>query len=60
MDRALATGAAVLIVSDDLDELAICNRLLVLFKGEVIREFGADWADEEVVAAIEGLSRNVA
>jgi simple sugar transport system ATP-binding protein len=60
VDRALATGAAVLIVSDDLDELAICNRLLVLFKGEMIREFGADWAEEEVVAAIEGLSRNVA
>jgi simple sugar transport system ATP-binding protein len=60
VDRALATGAAVLIVSDDLDELSICNRLLVLFKGEVIREFGADWAEEEVVAAIEGLSRNVA
>jgi len=60
VDRALVKGTGVLVISDDLDELAVCNRLLVLFKGELIREFGAVWAEEEVVAAIEGLSRNVA
>lgn len=55
-DRARTKGTAVLIVSDDLDELVVCNRVLVLFKGELQVEFGAPWHDDELVAAIEGLN----
>jgi len=54
-DGARTKGTAVLIVSDDLDELVVCNRVLVLFKGELQVEFGAPWQDDELVAAIEGL-----
>jgi simple sugar transport system ATP-binding protein len=54
-DMARTKGTAVLIVSDDLDELVVCNRVLVLFKGELQVEFGAPWQDDELVAAIEGL-----
>ena len=50
-----AAGTAVLVVSDDLDELAICDRVLVIFKGKLVAEFGADWQDAELVAAIEGI-----
>jgi simple sugar transport system ATP-binding protein len=60
VDRARAAGTAVLIVSDDLDELVACNRVLVLFKGRLVAEFGSEWRDEELVAAIEGIGRNVA
>ena len=30
----------VLMVSDDLDELAICDRVLVMFRGRMVAEFG--------------------
>ena len=55
--RARAAGAGVLVISDDLDELSICDRLLVMFHGEITAVFGADRADHAIVAAIEGLNR---
>ncbi len=53
--RSREAGTAVLIVSDDLDELVACDRLLVIFKGRLVNEFGANWRDQEVVAAMEGV-----
>jgi simple sugar transport system ATP-binding protein len=50
-----AEDVAVLLVSDELDELAICDRLLVMFAGDIVREFEGDWAEADVVAAIEGV-----
>jgi simple sugar transport system ATP-binding protein len=55
IDSARIEGLAVLIVSDDLDELIVCNRVLVLFRGKLQVELGAPWQDEQLVAAIEGL-----
>jgi simple sugar transport system ATP-binding protein len=46
---------AALVVSDELDELAICDRVLVMFGGELVREFGRDWQDDELVATMEGV-----
>lgn len=54
--RARAAGTAVLVISDDLDELAICDRLLVMFHGRITAELGADRSDHQIVAQIEGLS----
>jgi simple sugar transport system ATP-binding protein len=54
------TGTAVLIISDDLDELVICDRVLVLFKGKFVAEFGSQWRDEDLVAAIEGMGHDAA
>jgi simple sugar transport system ATP-binding protein len=61
-------GTAVLLVSDDLEDLRICTRLLVMVKGKVVKEFrGADplsrseeghqppWDRHELIAAVEGL-----
>jgi simple sugar transport system ATP-binding protein len=45
----------VLIVSDELDELAICDRVLVMFAGRITRKFGRARDDRELVAAIEGV-----
>jgi simple sugar transport system ATP-binding protein len=56
LERARAAGAAVLMVSDDLDELVACDRVLVIFRGRLVAEFGADWRDHELVAAIEGVT----
>ncbi|MGC4888264.1 sugar ABC transporter ATP-binding protein [Micromonospora sp. DT227] len=48
-------GTAVLIVSDELDDLRICDRVLVMFAGRVIRELAHGWPDNELVAAMEGV-----
>ena len=55
VEKARAGGAAVLVVSDDLDELVVCDRVLVIFKGRLTAEFPAGWRDEDLVAAIEGV-----
>jgi simple sugar transport system ATP-binding protein len=55
VERARAGGAAVLIVSDELDELSVCDRVLVVFKGRLTEEFPAGWSSEKLVAAIEGV-----
>jgi simple sugar transport system ATP-binding protein len=35
MERACAGGTAALVVSDELDELSVCDRVLVIFKGRL-------------------------
>ena len=47
---------AVLLVSDELDELAICDRVLVMFDGRIVHELGPAWEDDELVGAMEGVS----
>ncbi|OPG10485.1 multidrug ABC transporter ATP-binding protein [Streptomyces sp. GKU 895] len=49
-------GKAALIVSDELDDLKACDRVLVMFHGRMVAEFDRGWKDEAVVAAIEGVS----
>ena len=53
--EARENGMAVLVVSDDLDELTICDRVEVVFRGKITRSFNKGWGEHEVVAAIEGL-----
>jgi simple sugar transport system ATP-binding protein len=49
-------GMGVLIVSDDLDELRVCDRVLVILKGRLTSAFPAGWQDRALVAAIEGMA----
>jgi len=49
-------GTGVLMVSDELDDLRHCDRVLVMFHGRVTTELQAGWSDTEVVAAVEGVS----
>jgi simple sugar transport system ATP-binding protein len=56
VDRARQGGTAVLLVSDDLDELRICTRVLVIRRGTIVSEFReAPWDRHELIAAAEGL-----
>ena len=48
-------GTAVLLVSDELEELAICDRVIVMFAGRVVREFARGWEDRDLVGAMEGV-----
>jgi simple sugar transport system ATP-binding protein len=57
VDGARAEGCAVLLVSDDLEELRICARVLVLRRGEVVREFTEPpWDRHALIATAEGLT----
>jgi simple sugar transport system ATP-binding protein len=49
-------GMAVLLVSDDFEDLRVCTRLLVMVRGRVSREFSTPpWDRETLIAAVEGL-----
>ncbi|MFI1510683.1 sugar ABC transporter ATP-binding protein [Streptomyces sp. NPDC020597] len=49
------TGTGVLIASDELDDLRMCDRVLVMFQGRVTLEIPRGWHDHDVVAAMEGV-----
>ena len=52
------TGAALLLASDELDDLVLCDRVVVLVRGEVFAEFtDAPFDREELISATEGLVR---
>ncbi|EFL36396.1 D-xylose ABC transporter, ATP-binding protein [Streptomyces viridochromogenes DSM 40736] len=55
VDSARDDGTAVLVVSDELDDLRRCDRVLVLFHGRVVAEHRAGWRDHELIASIEGV-----
>jgi simple sugar transport system ATP-binding protein len=51
-------GTAVLLVSDDLEDLRICTRLLVMVKGRLVKEYRqSPWDRHELIAAVEGLEQ---
>jgi len=56
IDDARRDGMAVLLVSDDLEELRIATRLLVMVRGRIVREFRErPWNDTEAIAVAEGM-----
>jgi len=58
VDEMTAQGMAVGVVSDELSELVdICDRILVFYRGRIIRTFDkgkADFRSESILDAIEG------
>jgi simple sugar transport system ATP-binding protein len=55
VEEASRRGTAVLLVSDELEDLRACHRVLVMFRGRVVRQLPAGWPDQDLVAAMEGL-----
>jgi ribose transport system ATP-binding protein len=50
IDRLAAEGAGILFISSEIEELlAMCDRLLVMSKGEIVGEFGREGFDKELV-----------
>jgi ABC-type uncharacterized transport system ATPase subunit len=48
-------GRAVLLVSLELDEvMSLSDRILVMFEGEIVGEYGADATEEELGIAMTG------
>jgi simple sugar transport system ATP-binding protein len=52
-------GTGVVIASDELDDLRGCDRVLVMFQGRIVATFSRGWADNELVAAMEGVDLHV-
>ncbi|WP_327357302.1 sugar ABC transporter ATP-binding protein [Streptomyces sp. NBC_01304] len=50
------SGSAAVIVSDELDDLRVCDRVLALFHGRVVARYDSRWTDRELVAAMEGVT----
>jgi simple sugar transport system ATP-binding protein len=55
VEETAAAGTGVLIASDELDDLRMCDRVLVMFQGRVTTEIARGWNDHELVAAMEGV-----
>ncbi|MEZ0076108.1 sugar ABC transporter ATP-binding protein [Planotetraspora sp. GP83] len=56
IEDAARLGSGVLVVSDDLDDLRVCDRVLVMFHGRVVRDLPRGWTDQELVALMEGVA----
>ncbi len=59
-ERAREAGRAVIVASGELDDLRGCDRVLVMFRGRIVAQFAAGWADHELIASIEGVDLNEA
>lgn len=55
VEETAASGTGVLIASDELDDLRMCDRVLVMFQGRVTTETARGWHDHDLVAAMEGV-----
>ncbi|MFI0448608.1 sugar ABC transporter ATP-binding protein [Actinomadura sp. 6N118] len=56
VDEIRERGTSVIIISDELDDLRPCDRVLVFLHGRITAEHAAGWNDHELVASIEGVS----
>ena len=52
---AQAAGTGVLLISDEIDELSVCDRVAVIVKGQLVKEFGSAWTERDLIASIEGV-----
>jgi simple sugar transport system ATP-binding protein len=60
-DVARTSGAGVLLCSDELSDLDICDRVIVLVRGEVFTEFTEPPFDrDELIIATEGIAQETA
>lgn len=49
-------GKGILLSSSEIEDLRICDRVHVLYHGEITATFEAGWNETELVAKIEGLN----
>lgn len=57
VEDAVARGAGAVLVSDELDDLRVCDRVLVMFHGRVVKDVPRGWSDHELVAVMEGIEQ---
>ncbi|MBF4163345.1 sugar ABC transporter ATP-binding protein [Nocardioides sp. CBS4Y-1] len=57
VDGVREQGTAVIIVSDELEDLYPCDRVLVMRQGSLVASFDAGWSEHDLVASIEGMEQ---
>jgi simple sugar transport system ATP-binding protein len=57
VDRETRADRGALLVSDELADLCVCDRVVVMSAGRVIAEHGRGWDEADLVAEIEGIGR---
>jgi simple sugar transport system ATP-binding protein len=55
VDSVARQGTGVLVASDEIEDLRVCDRVVVLLRGRVHAELAAGWTDAQLVAAMEGV-----
>src|SRR5437588_567657 len=56
LGRAREEGVAVLLVSDDFEDLRVCTRLIVMVRGRITAQFDrGPWDRQKLISAVEGL-----
>ncbi|GLW06209.1 multidrug ABC transporter ATP-binding protein [Microtetraspora sp. NBRC 13810] len=55
VEDAAERGAGAVLVSDEAEDLRICDRVLVMFHGRVVRDLPRGWTVQELVAVMEGI-----
>jgi simple sugar transport system ATP-binding protein len=56
LDGARDQGVAILLVSDDFEDLRICTRLVIMVRGRIAAEFEQPpWDRQRLISAVEGL-----
>ena len=56
VEQVADSGTGVVIASDELDDLRLCDRILVMFQGRIVADLPRGWHDHDVVAAMEGMT----
>jgi simple sugar transport system ATP-binding protein len=59
VDRKRRHGCAIVLVTDEVDELRHCDRVLVLFRGRLVRTFDGEWTEHAMVTTMEGVGQHV-
>jgi len=59
VEETAAGGTGVLIASDELDDLRVCDRVVVMFAGRTVAEMRRGWHDHALVAAMEGMGEGM-
>ena len=59
VEEVAESGTGVLVASDELDDLRLCDRVLVVFQGRVVAVTARGWHDHRLVAAMEGVDLDV-
>ena len=54
ISEVVRSGAAVVVISDELEELEFCDRVLVIRSRRLTREFRAPWSSGDLVSEMEG------
>jgi len=55
VEQGARDGRAVVMVTDEIDDLRHCNRVLVMYRGDIVRELAAGWAEADLIGTIEGI-----